>query len=97
MPLPYSIDLRWRTVWLALVVHTSPADVARELNISPRTVARYVKLFHQTGEVKPCPRRHGPQRLLGEHEQLILLRLILNNPGIYLNEIRDKQYERVGV
>lgn len=42
-------------------------------------------------------RRHGPPRLLGDHEQLILHRLILENPGIYLHELKNKLFLRVGV
>ena len=96
MPLPYSIDLCWQIVWLALVLHAS-ADIAKKLNISRCTVSRYVAQFQQTGDVVPRVRRHGAPRLLGDHEQLILLRLILENPGIYLHELKNKLFLRVGV
>ena len=35
-------------------------------------------------------RRNGPEKLLGEFEQLILLRLLFAYPGIYLHELQDK-------
>ena len=62
MPLPYSIDFRWRIIWLTLILRTSPADVAKKLNVSRCTVFRYVDLFQQTGDVMPRAHRHGPTR-----------------------------------
>ena len=38
----------------------------------------------------PCKRRHGPALLLGEFEQMMLFRMILDKPGIYLSEIQDE-------
>ena len=35
---------------------------------------------------------HGPPKLVGDMEQLILLRLILNYPGIYLSELQAKLF-----
>lgn len=97
MPLPYSVDLRWRTVWLARIQHIPIAEVSRLLNVSTRTVSRYVHLFDTTGDVEPEERQHGPHRLLGDYEQLVLLRIIMDNPGIYLREIKLKCLEVWGV
>lgn len=97
MPLPYSTDLRWRVVWLSLVHCTSPHDISKLLNISSRTVARYVQLFNSTGDVVPRARSNGPPRLLGQYEQLIILRLIIEVPGIYLSEIQEELYNKFGV
>ena len=52
--------------------------------MSTRSVNRFVAQFEQSGDVTPKVGHNGPQRLLGEEEQLLLLRLILENPGIYL-------------
>ena len=54
-------------------------------------------LFHQTGDVKPVSHRSGPQRLLGDLEQLHLFQLILRNPGIYLHELQHRLQEAYGV
>jgi len=97
MPLPYPTDLRWRIVWLALVHHASPTDIAKLLNVCSRTVERYVELFNSTGDVVPRSRRNGPCRLLGQYEQLILLRMIMENPGIYLSEIQEELCDKFGV
>ena len=34
--------------------------------------------------------------MLGELEQIILLRIILSNPGIYLNEVQSKLFDKFG-
>ena len=59
-----------------------------ELHISEHTVRHYihdiVHVFYQTGDVQPSDGgKHGPQKLLADHKQLILLRMVLTRPGIY--------------
>jgi len=88
MPNPYSVDLRWRIVWIHLTQSLPAADIATLFCISERTVWRYIGLFHQTGDIEPQQRVHGPRKMLGEFEQLTLLHLILENHGIYLYEIK---------
>ena len=97
MPTPYSVDLRWRAVWLNLAHGFSSQEVGEILCLSERTVRRYLTLFHQTGDVQPATRRNGAQRLLGDLEQLRLLQLVLRNPGIYLHEIQHQLQEIYGV
>ena len=97
MPNPYSLDLRWRIIWLSLARNQSSVDIAKELCVSERTVRRYLDMFWQTGEVEPVKYRHGPPRLLGDFEQVIILRLISEQPGIFLHEIRDKLFDMFGV
>ena len=75
MPLAYSLDRRWRVIWMHLAHQTATTRIAELLGISERTVRRYLNSFKNTGDVLPEPHRNGPQRLLGEHEQLIILRL----------------------
>ena len=65
--------------------------------ISEKSVRRYLKLFYTTGDVKPKTHKHGPPALLGDFEQLTLLRLILDNTGIYLHELQHMFYEIFGV
>ena len=45
-------------------------------------------LFKQTGDIKPKSHRHGPPKLMGDHEQLL---------GIYLHEIQAKLTATLGV
>ena len=94
MPIPYSIDLRWRIVWIYL---TQNLSVASLVCVSERTVWRYIALFRQTGDIEPQRRDHGPKEMLGDLEQLTLLHLILENHGIYLYEIQTKLESLFGV
>lgn len=71
------------------IAHDLPMkEIATMLEVSERSVRRIVKLFKTSGDVKPKDYHHGPKRLLGDFEQLTLLRLILEHPGIYLHEIQ---------
>ena len=97
MPLLYTTDLRWRIVRLSIVYQCSSADISQLFNVSSHTVTRYVNLFNTTGDVLPRAHSNGPPRLLGQFEQVILLRLIIDAPGIYLCEIQRKLYDRFSV
>ena len=54
-------------------------------------------MFEQTGDVQPRVQRHGPPMLLGYYEQLILLKILGENTGIYLSEIQKKLQLHFGV
>lgn len=83
-----SIDLRWRLVWMKNAHNLPASEIAALLQVSECTVRRIVNLFFDTGDVKPKSAHHGPKKLLGEFEQLTLLQLILEHPGIYLCKIQ---------
>ena len=89
MPIPYSLDLRWRVIWLHLAHHLNCKDISHQVSLSESTVYRYINAFEQTGDVAPRVSTHGPQKLLGDFEQLVLLRIILENTGIYLHEFKQ--------
>ena len=97
MPIPYSLDLRWRIVWLSLVHGSSTAEIAQLFCISKSTVRRYLMAFRNTGEVRARNRRNGPQRLLCEFGQSLLLKYIFENPTSYLHEIQKKLNDSYGV
>jgi len=63
---------------------------------SESSVRCYIDRISQTGEVKPTEYQHGPSRLLGNNQQLVLLRIVLQNPGLYLNEIQSKPFAVIG-
>ena len=77
---PYSLDLRWQVVWLDLAHGSTPAEIAQLLCISKD---RW--MFRTTWEVKPANQRCGSQSLMGEFEQILLLRYILEDPTTYLH------------
>ena len=91
---PYSTDLHWRIVWAVLALNMSLDDASKLFNVSSRTVTRYVNLFQHTGDVVPVQRHYGPYPypLVGSYEQIVLLRMILEHPGIYLSEIQVKLF-----
>ena len=99
MTKPYSYDLHWRIVWAyhRPINNLSQQEISTEFHMSERTVHRYLQLFNQTGDVQVRQRRNGPQKILGSFEQLILMRLILAHPGIYLHELQEKLYDDYGV
>lgn len=97
MPNPYSIDLRWRIVWAHLSQSLATTQIAELFSISESSVRRYITSFQQTGYVKPATRRHGPERLMGEFEQLTLLKIILDHPGIYLFEMQMELQKLFGL
>lgn len=98
MPKSYSIDLHWRIVWAHLTQTLTLSEIADLFSVSKCTVRRYIHLFYQTGDVQLSDGgKHGPQKLLGDHEQLILLRMILTRPGIYLHELQTSLHEKFGV
>ena len=90
MPKAYAVDLQWRVVWLSLAHNRSSPEISNLLLLSERSVRWYISLFHRTGNVEPKSQRHGPQKLLGDFGQLILLHIILSNSGIYLSEIKEE-------
>ena len=89
MPTPFSVDLRWWGVWLHLSTNYVPARLAQIMSVSEHTVWCYIFLFGRIGDVQPRKRRNGPRMLMGDFEQIMLLRLILENPGMYLQELQD--------
>ena len=97
MPRAYAVDLRWRAVWLHFTHNLDVTEISQYVAVSPSSVYRYITLFERTGDVKPKSYRHGPPKLLGDMEQLFLLRVILTYPGIYLSEIRAKLISKFGV
>lgn len=84
-------------MWLSVVNHWDTSDISQLLCVSERTVRRFVTLFQRTGDIKPKSYRHGPPKLMGDYEQLLLLRLILSYPGIYLHEIQARLTATLGV
>ena len=98
MPVGYSVDLRWRAVWLHLICGRSRYEIADLLFMSKRSVDRYIALYQSTGTVEPSKQRHGPPRVLSEFEQISLLlnQSLVNKPTMYLEELQSELYELTG-
>lgn len=53
-------------------------------------VERHAQKFLTTGDVLPKSRKNGPERKLSEFEQLTLINLFFNRPGVYLHELQHE-------
>lgn len=96
MPVEYSVDLRWRAIWLHLVCGKTRHEVADVLFMSKRSVDRYISLYQRTGSVQPTKQQHGPQCLLTEFEQVSILQSLANRPTMYLEELQSELYDLTG-
>ena len=51
MPAAYSQDLRWRAIWLTEIVGIEVEEVSFYLQISSKTINRYIQKFINLGNV----------------------------------------------
>ena len=86
----YSEDIRWRIVYEREGLGIPAPKVAKNLHVDISTVKRIVKHFRRSGNVKRAvyPYRSPPK--LTSILQFYILDFVLNNPGIYLQEIQAK-------
>lgn len=96
MPMNYSVDLRWRAVWLYVIRRMNYAEIADVLFMSQRSVRRYVDIYQSTGDVEPRKQRHGPEQLLSNFEQITVLQSMIDRPGIYLTELQQQLNDVTG-
>ena len=82
---------------MAIPHRATLAEISSLLGLSEKNVRRYIALFEQTGDVRPVSRRNGLTKLLGDCEQLMLLKFIIERPGIYVYEIKDRLEQSLGV
>ena len=80
----YGLDIRWRMVYQRVYL---------ELSFKATIVRRTLDLFMLTGDVtkRPYPEQHGCKlRRLTEDDQLFILNLVLERPGIYLHKLKHE-------
>ena len=75
-------------MWLHVFLKLSSAEVSDLLFISKKSVERYSNKFITTGDVEPKTHKCGPYKKLSEEEEVVLIDLVLNNPGIFLHELQ---------
>lgn len=61
------------------------------------SVCRIISLYNRTDHALPQPQQRGLCRLLGSREEDILIECLLEDPGIYLNELPHKLYQCAAV
>ena len=84
----YQDDLRWRIVWQRFVNRCSIRDIFRSLCVSVSTIWRILDRYKCTGNVHRNPKVTPKARSLHEHDELILIQLVCQDPSIYLDEIK---------
>ena len=85
----YSDDLQWRMVWQREALGFTYSQIATNLGVDKSTAHRTVQLFLNTGSV--CKRPYSNEkafRKLIQPAQLFILRLVVDNPAMYLDEVQ---------
>jgi transposase len=93
---PYSIDLRWRVVWLRI---SSFLEISQRLGIATSTSHRIFAEFLSRGGVEPKGNK-GPRRFLRKlnaYEEMFIVGLVLETPSLYLKELCTKIEEFSGI
>ena len=84
---PYSIDLRHRMIWQIIGMSLTYRKVAQNLNVAVGTVHNVLRRFQATGELEPTKSDRSNTRKLSNNQELLLVGLFLDNPGLYLGEV----------
>ena len=96
MPRKYSEDFRWRIVFQHCLRGQSIRSDAKGNYVSASTVEKVVLLYKRTGDVRSVRKKLGPDTVLSDQEELIVLQLFLDKPGIYLREVQQELYDATG-
>ena len=96
----YSEDMRWRMVFQHEVQEQSYVDIAKNSYVDVSTVRRILNLFWTTGDVQkrqyPSNAVKASQKLT-DVAQLFIITLLLDRPGIFLQEIQTELDEQLGI
>ena len=93
----YSEDMRWRVVWQHDAMGKSAEDIAKNLCVDKSTIYRTLKHFHETGEVRKRPYPERSFIKLTNPAKLLILQLVIDNPGIYLREIKTELMDLLAI
>ena len=83
----YSADLRYRMVWQRVAMELPFKTIACNLSVSVGTVHNICKRFEQTGCVDSRKPDRVNTRVLSQHDELMIIGLLMDNPSLYLGEI----------
>ena len=97
MPRAYSQDLRWRSIWLTEILGFEIDEVSVLLQMSKRTIYRYVEKFRRLGNVDTAViGRPYSCIAMHPHEELVIMEVLLQHPDKTLFEIIQEVYEETG-
>ena len=93
----YSTDMRWRMIYQNKFIGRNYRQIAECLNVDASTVCRTVHLFDETGSVakRDYPENQGTKKLT-DIDKLIILEMMIENPGIYLHEVTENIKNETG-
>jgi transposase len=84
-----SMDLRERIIRAFNRGEGCRAEIARRFGVCDRTVARLIRLHHETGSVSPRPHGGGNPALFSGEKLQRLRALVAEHPDATLEELRD--------
>ena len=95
MPRAYSEDIRWRAIWLIEIIGLDVEEVSFYLQLSRKTIFRYIDKFRTTGNI--CPDMIGrpySSIALHPHEEFVIIELVLQHPE--KTELLDEVHRETG-
>jgi transposase len=94
--MPYSLDLRTKIVSAYETEKTSIRKVAKQFMLSPKTVASFIKLKRETGNLEPKKSGNPTPSQLEAHKELIVA-TVEANPDWTLWQYCEEVGEKTGV
>jgi transposase len=92
---PYSYDLRVKVLHYSFT--HSILDTATTFGIGTNTVFLLKKLYDETGDVQPRKSQRIYERLITTEGETFLQALILTEPDLSINDLRNTYEEKFGV
>ena len=89
----YHPDLRWRMVYQKYALAIPVKTISSNLLVDQSTVRRTLRLFDNTGMVDKKA-YNSASRKMSITDQLYLLELVIENPGMYLTEMKKELHAR---
>ena len=80
----YSEDLRWRIIWQTQALQYTSEQVANNVGTENRISARWLNF----GTLKKAYTKNESRMKLTAPAQLLVLHLVIVNPGMFLREIQ---------
>ena len=95
-PAPYSVDLRWRVVFLYWDGY-GITSIVKLLHISRQSCVRFLARYFRTGDVDSAPWRRGRELKLTPEVQLAVEEYVLEDATVYLKELCTWVFSVFGV
>lgn len=90
----YHPDLRWRIVYQQDILEMSVKTVSKNLCVDQSTVRRILKIFDNTSPVDKKLHNRTIVRKLSRAHQLHILEMIIEQPSMYLGEMKKELYSQ---